>query len=69
MCIRDRYNGMDRYECRKAIVKDLEEQGYLIKTEDYSHNVGTCYRCHNDVEPVSYTHLDVYKRQALCRRL
>ena len=35
------YNGMDRYECRKAIVKDLEEQGYLIKTEDYSHNVGT----------------------------
>ena len=46
------YNGMDRYECRKAIVKDLEEQGYLIKTEDYSHNVGTCYRCHNDVEPL-----------------
>ena len=47
-----KYNGMDRYECRKAIVKDLEEQGYLIKTEDYSHNVGTCYRCHNDVEPI-----------------
>ena len=47
-----KYNGMDRYECRKAIVKDLEEQGYLIKTEDYSHNVGTCYRCHNDVEPL-----------------
>ena len=46
------YNGMDRYECRKTIVKDLEEQGYLIKTEDYSHNVGTCYRCHNDVEPL-----------------
>ena len=46
------YNGMDRYECRKAIIKDLEEQGYLIKTEDYSHNVGTCYRCHNDVEPL-----------------
>ena len=46
------YNGMDRYECRKAIVKDLEEQGFLIKTEDYSHNVGTCYRCHNDVEPL-----------------
>ena len=46
------YNGMDRYECRKAIVKDLEEQGYLIKTEPYSHNVGTCYRCHNDVEPL-----------------
>ena len=47
-----KYNGMDRYECRKAIVKDLEEQGYLIKTEPYSHNVGTCYRCHNDVEPL-----------------
>ena len=46
------YNGMDRYECRNAIVKDLEEQGYLVKTELYSHNVGTCYRCHNDVEPL-----------------
>ena len=46
------YNGMDRYECRKAIVKDLEEQGYLVKTEPYSHSVGTCYRCHNDVEPL-----------------
>ena len=41
-----KYNGMDRYECRKALVKDLEEQGYLVKTEPYSHNVGTCYRCH-----------------------
>ena len=47
-----KYNGMDRYECRKAIIKDLEEQGYLLKTEPYSHNVGTCYRCHNDVEPL-----------------
>ena len=46
------YNGMDRYECRRQIVKDLEEQGYLVKTEPYSHNVGTCYRCHNDVEPL-----------------
>ena len=46
------YNGMDRYECRKAIVKDLEEQGYLVKVEPYNHNVGTCYRCHNDVEPL-----------------
>ena len=46
------YNGMDRYECRKAIVKDLEEQGYLVKIEPYNHNVGTCYRCHNDVEPL-----------------
>ena len=47
-----KYNGMDRYECRKAIVKDLEEGGYLLKAEPYSHNVGTCYRCHNDVEPL-----------------
>ena len=47
-----KYNGMDRYECRKALVKDLDEQGYLVKTEPYSHNVGTCYRCHNDVEPL-----------------
>ena len=46
------YNGMDRYECRKQIVRDLEEQGYLVKTEPYNHNVGTCYRCHNDVEPI-----------------
>ena len=47
-----KYEGMDRYECRKAIVSDLEAEGYLVKTEDYSHNVGTCYRCHNDVEPL-----------------
>ncbi len=47
-----KYNGMDRYECRKAIVADLEAEGYLIKSEPYSHNVGTCYRCHNDVEPL-----------------
>ena len=47
-----KYNGMDRYECRKALVKDLEEQGYQVKTEPYSHNVGTSYRCHNDVEPL-----------------
>ncbi len=46
------YEGMDRYECRKKIVADLEAQGYLVKTEPYSHNVGTCYRCHNDVEPL-----------------
>ena len=47
------YQGMDRLECRKAIVRDLEEQGYLVKTEEYSHNVGTCYRCHTDVEPMT----------------
>ena len=44
-----KYSGMDRYEARKAIVADLEEQGYLVKVEPHQHNVGTCYRCHNDV--------------------
>ena len=48
-----KYNGMDRYEARKAIVADLEAGGYLVKVEDYSHSVGTCYRCHSDVEPIS----------------
>ena len=47
-----KYQGMDRYECRKAIVADLEAEGYLVKVEPYAHNVGTCYRCHNDVEPI-----------------
>ena len=47
-----KYQGMDRYECREAVVKDLQEQGYLVKVEPYNHNVGTCYRCHNDVEPL-----------------
>ena len=47
-----KYSGMDRYEARKAIVHDLEEQGYLVKVEPHQHNVGTCYRCHNDVEPI-----------------
>jgi len=46
-----KYAGMDRYEARKAIVKDLEEQGFLIETEDYNHNVGTCYRCGTTIEP------------------
>ncbi len=45
------YAGMDRYEARKAIVKDLEEGGFLIKVEDHAHNVGTCYRCSTTVEP------------------
>ena len=46
-----KYEGMDRYECRKAIVKDLEEGGYLVKVEPMKHNVGSCYRCHTIVEP------------------
>ncbi|MBQ3865606.1 MAG: valine--tRNA ligase [Clostridia bacterium] len=46
-----KYAGMDRYEARKAIVADLEKEGFLIRTEDYNHNVGTCYRCGTTVEP------------------
>ena len=48
-----KYNGMDRYECRKAIVADLEEAGYMVKIEPYSHNVGCCYRCGTVVEPLT----------------
>ena len=47
-----KYAGMDRYECRKQLEKDLEEQGYLIKKEPHAHNVGHCYRCHSTVEPI-----------------
>ena len=47
-----KYEGMDRYECRKAMIKDLEEQGLLVKVEDHSHNVGQCYRCGTTVEPI-----------------
>lgn len=46
-----KYAGMERYEARAAIVKDLEEQGFLIRTENHAHNVGTCYRCGITVEP------------------
>ena len=48
-----KYNGMGRYEARKAIVADLEEQGYLVKVEPYNHNVGCCYRCGTVVEPLT----------------
>ena len=47
-----KYRGLDRYEARKAIVRDLEAEGLLAKTEDYSHNVGACYRCGTTVEPI-----------------
>ena len=47
-----KYQGLDRYEARKQIVADLEAGGYLVKIEEHQHNVGTCYRCHNDVEPI-----------------
>ncbi len=48
-----KYEGLDRYEARAQIVKDLEECGALIKIEDHSHNVGTCYRCKTTVEPLT----------------
>ncbi|MBR6522176.1 MAG: valine--tRNA ligase [Oscillospiraceae bacterium] len=47
-----KYQGLDRYEARKAIVNELDEMGLLEKIEEHAHNVGTCYRCHNDVEPI-----------------
>ncbi len=48
-----KYKDMDRYAAREAIVRDLEEGGFLVKVEDYSHNVGTCYRCKTTVEPLT----------------
>ena len=48
-----KYQGMDRYEARKAMVADLEELGLLVKIEKHSHNVGTCYRCGTTVEPIA----------------
>lgn len=46
-----KYRGLDRYEARKEVVKDLEEQGYLLKVENYTHSVGRCYRCGTVIEP------------------
>ena len=48
-----KYGGMDRYEARKAMVKDLEAQGLLVKVEPHKHNVGTCQRCGTTVEPTA----------------
>ena len=48
-----KYEGMDRYEARGALVADLEAEGYLIKVEPHTHNVGTCYRCGTTVEPIT----------------
>ena len=48
-----KYEGMDRYACRKALVADLEAEGFLVKTEPHDHNVGTCYRCGTTVEPLT----------------
>ena len=46
-----KYAGMDRYDCRKLVVKDLEAQGFLVKVEPMVHAVGECYRCHTIAEP------------------
>ena len=46
-----KYGGMTLLECRKAVVKDLEAGGYLVKIEPMKHNVGSCYRCHTVIEP------------------
>jgi valyl-tRNA synthetase len=47
-----KYQGLERYEARKAVLADLEALGLLEKTEEHQHNVGTCYRCGTDVEPI-----------------
>jgi len=46
------YKGLDRFECRKEILKDLESKGYLVKVENITHAVGHCQRCHSPVEPL-----------------
>jgi valyl-tRNA synthetase len=45
------YEGLDRFECRKAVVEDLKQQGLLVKIQPYQHSVGHCYRCKTVVEP------------------
>lgn len=47
-----KYQGLDRFECRRRIVEDLKELGVLSKIEPHAHNVGHCYRCHSSVEPI-----------------
>ncbi len=47
-----KYEGLDRYECRKQIVEELDKMGLLVKIEDYTHNVGTHDRCHTTIEPM-----------------
>ena len=48
-----KYEGMDRFACREALVRDLEAEGYLLKVVPHAHNVGTCYRCKTTVEPLT----------------
>jgi len=47
----EQYEGMDRFECREALVEDLRDRGALQKVEPYNHSVGHCYRCHTVIEP------------------
>lgn len=47
----EKYRGMDRFDARKAVLRDLEALGLVLKTEPYTHNVGHCYRCHTIIEP------------------
>ena len=47
-----KFEGMDRFECRKAVVEELQKIGAMAKIEDHAHNVGHCYRCHSSVEPI-----------------
>jgi valyl-tRNA synthetase len=48
----DRYAGMDRYECRKAVIRDLEDEGLIVKQEKYTHSISQCYRCKTVIEPL-----------------
>ena len=47
-----KYAGMDRYECRKAVIRDLEDAGLLEKQEKYAHSISQCYRCKTIIEPL-----------------
>ncbi len=47
-----KYNGIPREKARDIVCKDLQDQGYMVSIEDYTHNVGQCYRCHSNVEPI-----------------
>ena len=47
-----KYNGISREKARDIVCKDLQDQGYMVSIEDYTHNVGQCYRCHSNVEPI-----------------
>ena len=52
MNIGGKYKGQDRYEARKNVIADLEKGGFMVGTEPYAHNVGQCYRCKTDIEPM-----------------